>query len=292
MQRKVILQGPSTAMISLPAKWVKHLGIKRGQYLNVEIEGSKIVVSAAEQKKEKKCTLEFKEEYLDRVLMTKYREGYNEIHMKYENPAILDDIRGTLRYLLGFEIVDQGANFCLIKNISEGNEEDYDTMFRRMFQVILTMSESCLQYVRTSDEKHLKTAIDLRETLVKLEQFNLRVIKDKSQYEFFYVWHISAFGKMWASLAKKELGKASLSKEDITFLEEVVGYNREFYNVFYSRDEKQLVKMKRKLYALRPVGASLLEKSKNKLIIFYLLRMMNWMYEVTQTIAPAVNNLK
>ena len=36
MKRKVVQQGPSTLMVSLPAKWAKRLGIKKGDEINID----------------------------------------------------------------------------------------------------------------------------------------------------------------------------------------------------------------------------------------------------------------
>src|SRR3989338_1302382 len=258
MQRKVIQQGPSTLMVSLPSKWIKENNIKKGDDINLDLLNNQLVIYSHKAPEEKKASLHLKsrEEYLDRMLMSRYREGYNEIHIKYEDSETINSIRDTLRFLLGFEIVDQAANSCTIKNISEGSDEDYATMFRRMFQIMLTMSESCLEYARTADEKHLQTAVDLRETLTKLEQFNLRLINKQNNFslqkkslEFFYVWNIATIGKSWSSLAKKPLSKKpTLSSKDIEFINEVVKYTRDFYEVYYNQDHKKIMQMKHKLY--------------------------------------------
>ncbi len=290
MQRKVIQQGPSTLMVSLPSKWVKENHIQKGQELQIELQQSQLLIShrPVSIKKKTHLYLKKKEEYLDRILMGKYREGWDEIYIKYDDPEILESIRQTLKYLLGFEIVDQTASSCTIKNISEGTEEEYPVMFRRMFQIMLTQADSCLAYAETQEEKHLTVAIDLRETLMRLEQFCLRLLNGQNHLsvaqkslEFFYVWHLATFGRTWASFAKKRLlTRPKLSKQEVDFLREVVHYARDFYEAYYTREQKQLVGMKKKLYFLRPVGVELLEISKNKMVVFYLLRMLNRIYEI------------
>ena len=64
-------------------------------------------------------------------------------------------------------------------------------------------------------------------------------------------------------------------------MKEAASYAREFYEVYYNRDKEKLLKMKHQLYTLRPIGASLLDRSKNRLVIFYLMKLINRMYEVT-----------
>jgi phosphate uptake regulator len=285
MQRKVIKQGPSTMMISLPAPWVKENNIKKGSEIALEIVNNQLVISTKAAQLEKKAVLHIKDEYLDRMLMVKYREGYDEIKVHYENSAVIEQIRDTLRYLLGFEIVDQTAKSCTIKNLSEGSDEDYPTMFRRMMQIMITMGESCLEYAKTGDESVLRVATDLRETLIKLEQFSLRLINkqtshslQKKSLEFFYVWNIGTFGRKWSSLARY-----CRAKKDVAFFAEIVSYMKIFQHTLQTKEVKDIILIKQKLYTLRPVGASLLEDSKNKMPIFYLMRILNRIYEISLT---------
>ncbi len=293
MQRKVIQQGPSSLMLSIPSKWVKINNIKKGDYLTVELANNQLIILAKDQEEEKKVSLYFKkkEEYLDRMIMTKYRDGFNEIIVKYDDPEIIELIRETLRYCLGFEIIDQTASSCTIRNISEGSDQDYPATFRRLFQIMLTIANSCWEYVEKNDEKCIKTAVDLRETLTKLQQFCLRLINKQNTYsvqqkslEFLYVWELGAFGKMWSSLAKKELGKKpKLSANDKQFLKDIINFTHEFYKLYYNRDPKIMHALKEKLYALRERSNTLLDESKNRIMMFYLMRMMNRIYEVSLT---------
>jgi len=292
MRRKVIQQGPSTLMISLPSKWAKENSIRKGEEIELNIENNQLIVSSSEISKEKvtKITLNSKDTYLDRIIMSKYRENYDTVIVEYDDISILDDIKKTLTYLLGFEIVDQNKTSCTIQNVSEGSDKDFPKMFRRMFQIVNSMSESCLEYVKTKEEKYLRTSIELREMLIKIEQFNLRIINKNNSFslnqktlEYFYVWHLSTFGKSWASLAKNELFKIkTFSKEDSVFFEEVTKFAMSLYETYYSKKKDNLIKMKKELYRLRPIGADLLDNSKNKMVIFYLLRLLNRTYEVIQ----------
>ncbi len=293
MQRKVIQQGPSTLMISLPSKWVKENNIKKGNEMNIELINNQLIASVSKKEIEKKVTLfiKNKEEDLQRILFSKYREGYNELIIKYEDPEVIINIRENLKYLLGFEILDQTAKSCTIKNVSEGSQENYTVMFRRMFNVLVGMTETVEEYGMENKESSLKAILDLRETIIKLGEFNLRILNkedsfsiQKKSLEFFYVWNIAAFGRIWSSLAKECLSKKpNLSKEEVRFFKEVVMYNKNIYEIFYKRETEDLVENRKLLYKLRSEGAELLEKGKNKLMIFYLLRIVNRLYEMILT---------
>ena len=39
MQRKVIQQGPSTMMVSLPGTWIKENAVKKGDFIDLDLRG-------------------------------------------------------------------------------------------------------------------------------------------------------------------------------------------------------------------------------------------------------------
>ncbi|MBI5393311.1 AbrB/MazE/SpoVT family DNA-binding domain-containing protein [Candidatus Woesearchaeota archaeon] len=297
MQRKVIQQGPSTLMISLPSKWVKENNIKKGSDIELDIESNRIVISREiiQQKKAATITIKNKEDYMNRLIITKYRHGFDELLVNYEDPAVVDSIRKTLHNLLGMEIIDQKANSCTIKNIAEALDENAEAMFKRMFHIILTMADSCLEFAKKKDAAKLALILELRETLLKLAEFNLRVINktanqsvEQKSLSFFSTWNIGVLGKMWSYLAKewseqKSPNKISLSNKEINFIDEVVQYTRDYYQLHYKTDAAILLKIRNKRYHLRKEGFALLETSKNKTIIFNLTCIVEKIYDMSIT---------
>ena len=45
MKRKVVQQGPATLMISLPKDWVDENSVKKGQEMNIEPDGKRLIIS-------------------------------------------------------------------------------------------------------------------------------------------------------------------------------------------------------------------------------------------------------
>ncbi len=314
MLRKVVRQGPSTLMVSLPSKWTKEHNIKKGSELDLELLNNQIVIStqSPEQRKSTVITIDKKEEYMNRVLFTKYREGYDEIIIHYTDPAIVEKIRETLQYLLGFEIVDQNGKSCTIKNIAEGLQENYEQMFKRLFQIVLTMAETATNYVKenndnknnnhnkdnkSSNQQQLKTIIELRETLSKILEFSLRLInkqnlltENKKAMEFFYVWNIGVIGKTWSYLAKELLEeKQSQQKnhqwnqKEIDFFHFIVNYHRLLYDLFYKQKNISLAQLRLQREHLKEKGYTLLETSKKKQIIHHLLSIGEKIHDVSTT---------
>ena len=52
MKRKLVKQGAATMMISLPSKWIKENSLEKGSEVELEEEGSSVMISV--DKKEKK----------------------------------------------------------------------------------------------------------------------------------------------------------------------------------------------------------------------------------------------
>ena len=58
MKRKVIQLAHSTAVISLPSKWVKKYGVKKGDEIEVGEEESRLIVTAEQTGSPKKQEIE------------------------------------------------------------------------------------------------------------------------------------------------------------------------------------------------------------------------------------------
>ena len=88
MKRKLVKQGASTLMISLPAKWIHLHNLDKGKEVNLEIIEENILISASSINAKKDTILELKgtTETLVRTLITNtYRKGFDRIKVNYEN---------------------------------------------------------------------------------------------------------------------------------------------------------------------------------------------------------------
>ncbi len=176
IKRKVIQIANSTQLISLPRKWTQKYGIKKGDEIEVEEQGNKIIVS--NQKEIEHGSIEIDVTGLDRTtilyyIQSLYRFGYDEIKIVFNEPttihfkldkkeSIITIIHREVNRLIGYEIIQQKDNFCLIKDISVSSIQEFDTVFRRIFLLLNDAStdllkgakEMNLQLIETLEEKH------------------------------------------------------------------------------------------------------------------------------------------
>jgi len=94
MRRRVIQIAESTQLISLPRKWALRYGIKKGEELEVEEQGNKLLVSSGHDAGGKKTVLDVRGQpkLKRRSICAAYLKGYDEIE---ETPWELAFERGV-----------------------------------------------------------------------------------------------------------------------------------------------------------------------------------------------------
>jgi phosphate uptake regulator len=190
MKRKVVSQGPSSMMISLPIKWVKEYGIEKGDEVNISEEGRDLVVSSENKKVGGKIVIKLESDdelYLFRHLQAAYVNGYDEIEFKYSSPKMANIVQESImKFLVGFELVFQNKEGCVIKSISTGKEEEFDIVMKRIFQGILQIDELFFNFLK-GEEKDLDLILNL-EIINNRQVLHLQrlVTKGGIGSEFFY----------------------------------------------------------------------------------------------------------
>ena len=146
MKRKIIKQGHNTLTITLPSEWTKRFNVKAGSEVDL-VEKDNGIFFTTEKADENK-TAEIDISPMDnptiwKYMMSIYREGYDEIRVKFDTNMKLDEpykffthyrydknhgrkaekqnpvefMHKIVNRFIGFEVVDYGKNFVLIKEI-------------------------------------------------------------------------------------------------------------------------------------------------------------------------------
>ena len=128
MRRKVVKQGVSTLMISLPSQWTKKFSIQKGDDLELNIQDRRLVVSTQKEYKTEKTEINIDniDPMLFRTIAALYKAGYDEVKVNFSDPKRVIDVQEVLKNeMSGFEIIEQGKNHCIIKNIEGGLQIKY-----------------------------------------------------------------------------------------------------------------------------------------------------------------------
>ena len=150
MKRKVARIGPSTLMISLPSKWAKKYGLKKGDELDILENNEKLIVSTQDEisKKELEINVSSLDLMLYRLIGAVYKSGYEQVKIVFNTPKQLETIYDVLRKTcIGFEIIEQSKNFIVIKEISKPEQQEFENVLRRNFLFLLSVANDSLDSV-------------------------------------------------------------------------------------------------------------------------------------------------
>ncbi|MEK6918648.1 MAG: hypothetical protein AABW73_01280 [Nanoarchaeota archaeon] len=181
MKRKLVQQGASTMMISLPSKWVKANNLIKGSEVDMDEKGKEIVISTSIKKdNEKKAVVDLSgyDLLINRVIVSLYLKGYEEVELIFKNREEMKKVKKhVLEELLGFEVIKQEQNKMIIRDLTGFEKQNIDDVIKRIFFVLDGMLEDLINAVNKKES--LDGIVDLDSSINKLTHFSLRILNSK-----------------------------------------------------------------------------------------------------------------
>lgn len=276
MRRKVIQLAHKTLVVSLPSKWAKIYGVKKGNELEVEERGQQIVFSTTTFSDSERIQVDFSEldaEVVRRwVLASLHKTGYNEIEILYKNPSVLKAVQETITDLLiGFAVVEQGGNRCVIRAVAEEQEKEFETVLRRAFLVTKNMGEGIYNYIKEGRLSHLTELLALEKTNNQLTNFcerllNKKLYKNYKKTCFVYVisWNLEKICDNYKDICKFLAAnpRLKISKPALEMLRIANDYFNSYYELFYKFDINRLTELNEERNAFKKKVENSLRNSK------------------------------
>lgn len=263
MKRRIVKQGSATMTISLPSKWIKKFNLDAGDEINLEEKESAIEISAEAKEEIKKKEIDVSAldpETTQKAISALYRRGYDEITVKFGSTNLITAIQNTVdQQSIGFEIIKQGKDFCIIKDLGKIQQEEFDNALRRSFLLLKTLATESLEAIKKNDKNALSNIAYIDANINKFTNFCERVLAKKGYKEFektpFY-YHFSEELEELADEFKsicdyylKENKK--ISKKDLELYEEIISLIGEYADLFYKFNLVQINELFRKLKQLK-----------------------------------------
>lgn len=253
MKRKVIQIADSTQLVSLPRKWALHHGIKKGDELDVEEQGNRIIVSTEKGPTVDELNVDLSgltPQLVDRFIARSYQKGYDKIKVRFDNPELMLAIQNKIPELMGFEVMDKSKNGCEVQIISSKLDIDFDSALRRAFLTILDVANSILSDFKNGDKEALKTLEHKDLEVNKFCYFCLRAI-NKGRHEGFgtYALHyliesLEDVGDDYKELSKILVKMQTSKKNDFCdLLKDINETTKLCYEFFYKPDKKKAVQI-------------------------------------------------
>lgn len=289
-----------TMVISLPASWVKKYGVKKGEELEVEEENNSLTIKTDKGlKKEGKIVLNVSghSKLIRRYIGNLYKEGYDEIRLTFDNPLVLKEIEKHIDLFLGFQIVEHGKDFCIIKNVAKVSHEEFDNVFRRSFFLTLSLANESLDLIKKKEFNKLKETAQLEHNQNKQYIFCLRVLnkygyKVSKKMTFMYLLverleEICDEYRYICDCLSQESKKTEISKEVLLLYENVNNFLKLFYDCYYQPfEEARIIKTIETRNALWEDSLKMLKKTKNKEDVVVLHHLINLIDKVYEAISP------
>jgi len=292
IKRKVILHGPSTLTVSLPAKWVKSHNVKKGDELNVEeIEAFLRVYPGEEYLLTKKTDVDFSDldkETIRVMLSVLYESGYDELLVSFKDPKTAHIVQEVISpALLGYETVEQRSNACIVKTVTGDHFSELESLIRRAFLVTLSLADNSLAEIKKGNRGQLNELLVLEKTNNKLTNYCHRLInkqpyKDKEAiYKYIIVWIFESICDDYRDLIKLILDKKNL-RISPTFLEVYEVINnliKQYYDLFYKYSDEGFMSLRNSILELK---RNFLKKRFNDQeceLRYYLFSILNRLYD-------------
>jgi phosphate uptake regulator len=283
MKRKIIKQGHNTLTITLPSKWATTNNLNAGDEIELKEEERNLIVTATSgQYKTSKIEIDItglSTPLLWRYISSAYRDGYDEIHVKWKetykgyrdlytafsyntlNSLLNQDsfeltqieaIQALCNRFVGAELIDQKMNSCTIKELVEPSNREFQNSLRRIFLLLLSMSSEIEEAIKSkSIAKERLRGIHMIDTnLDRFEDFCLRVL-NKHGYEnpgkkstmHTLIFILELLGDEYKRMSIHLLETDNISDEIKNYVGLINEQMRFFYELFYSFSKEKLIKI-------------------------------------------------
>ncbi|MBN1543957.1 phosphate uptake regulator PhoU [Candidatus Woesearchaeota archaeon] len=262
MRRKAIRLANNTLVVSLPASWVKKVGISKGDEIDVSESEGRLVLSrdGAAATGNAEVDVSGMDPMIKRILGALYKSGYDEVKVRFSTIAELKTVQEVVREeFLGFEVVDQKKGWLVFRKVSHIEPKEFNTMLRRMFLIIISMAEDSLEAVKKGDGEWLE-AISLHDKDVnKIADFCRRILNTtgaegyrRMPPAYFMVEQLEKIGDLYRDICRGHSGRSpKISAECQRLYDKTNRFLRCFYEVMFDFDLGRLRDFAESRYRLR-----------------------------------------
>jgi len=283
MKRKIIKQGHNTLTITLPAEWSKNLNLHAGDEIDLIEDSGSLVINGKQNNGFKSATVDItglSVPMLWRFFQSVYREGYDEIKLKYDysqkdyegpynyyashfeytrigekpvqKPA-LDMISELVNRFVGIEIIDHGEGYCIIREMGEPSSKEFDNSLRRIFLLLLDLFDEMISMIeknKIGDMRICKTIHAMDINIDRFIDYCCRInnkIKDSSFQKnkpimFSTLFLLELLGDEFKYIGNHLAKSKKKVDEILPFAEKIKEHFEMYYHLFYKFDKEGVIK--------------------------------------------------
>lgn len=189
MEKKLTAQGSKdrkSYMVTLPIEWIKARGLDKTRVVDMELVGNTIVISPTSAiKKKVSIDAEQFKDTLEKVIAVFYRMGVDEIKIEYRNSEMIKRIQSIIgERMMGFEIIEHGKNYLIIKDLIKEGGEEFKTVLRRLFLLLLFIAKEITEKIKKKDTQEAYEIIEAEKSINRLSNFCLRLLIKRGHADY------------------------------------------------------------------------------------------------------------
>lgn len=223
MQRKLVQMGKHTLMAAIPSPWIKRHNLSKGDHIEFSEVENTLVLRSNKEIYERSISIELNSPTIElvwRKLQPTYTSGYDIVDLNYSDQKTLDTIRGCIKWLLGFELVEINKKRAQLRSISKQLDSEFPVILQRCFQILHQMSITMDEILQARDFSRLPEIQSLEFSINKYTMFCKRVI-NRTGYKYpHYYYMIVTFLELSANhieyirrYIERREGKLKIEKE-------------------------------------------------------------------------------
>ncbi len=266
MRRKVIKQGNNTLTLTLPREWTVKCGVKQGSELDVQEQGSHLVVSSTIQVQgEDSITVDISN--LDRssinsLVQGLYRYGYNDInittndistkhHRIGKHVSVSKVIHDVTNRLVGSEVLSSSSKAFSIKRITTESREEFDTVLRRVFRLLNEMVDTFIDGLDKNSKEILESMEFHHVNMKKFINYSLRLLNKfghpaakKTAFYFTIIQYLSKIDDFIKNSARYiTINNYEMSTRATKMAKDIGNSVKMYYDLFYDYNIKKVANM-------------------------------------------------
>lgn len=228
--RKLTSQGPkdrNSYTVTLPIEWIKKNNLDKSKTVELVIAGPVLIIKTEGEKTKVEVNAKTLENSITRVLQILYKKGVDEIKVIDLDQKRVSEIYEVIQTrCIGYEIIEHKKDCLLIKDIAKEASENFETLLRRCFLLVLEMTK----------EKDKKLVENYDNNLNKLSAYCLRLLVKQGHKDFELM---SYYARLCNLLENFGDDLILLLKNNKKPSKKIIEYLHKCYDLFYNFNNEQ-----------------------------------------------------
>jgi len=153
MQRKLIQLSPSTAVVSLPSRWIKKNNLKKGALIAIDEKENDLLITTKKESAETEITIDvkgFSEDLLWRYIDAAYISGYDTITILTSNEQS-NWIPLLVKWFPAMMIIEERKDYFVLRDVAKDSKGDIQKIVSRIFNMMINTIEDAIDANKKKD---------------------------------------------------------------------------------------------------------------------------------------------